>query len=99
MGGAPNWFLSHLWVPLCKQESLPGAPGKVTPSVGSIGLLLPGRDSSPDKLGLPSPRDKEVKRHHLQIPDEPLERLQGIQAGKSDTKAFWEAMFIYIPAA
>jgi hypothetical protein len=43
MGRAPNWFLSLFWVSLCNQDLFSGVPGEVSPSVGSIGLLVPGR--------------------------------------------------------
>jgi hypothetical protein len=65
MGGAPNWFLSLLRVPLCNQDSpAPDrhcAPGEATPFVGSTGPLVPGRDGSPSLQGMLSPGNKEVK--------------------------------------
>jgi hypothetical protein len=46
-----------------------------------------------------STSDKEVKDTISKSWTEPREMLQDIQAGKQDTKAFWEAMFISMPAA
>jgi hypothetical protein len=42
IGGAANWFLSLLWVPLCNQNSLSSTLGEVSPSVRAAGPLVPG---------------------------------------------------------
>jgi hypothetical protein len=71
---APRWFLNLLLVPLCNQDSLSGVPGESSPSIGSTGPLVPG-GYAPNKLGVPSPGDKEVKTPTPNPAHEPPEIL------------------------
>jgi hypothetical protein len=72
---------------------LPGAPREATPSIGPIG------DDFPNELEMLSLCDKELKDTISTSWIGPQEMLWDVQAGKQDTKAFWEAMFIGMPAA
>jgi hypothetical protein len=43
IGGAANWFLSLLWVPLCNRDLPSGVLGKASPSIWSTDPLAPSK--------------------------------------------------------
>jgi hypothetical protein len=99
-GGASSWFPGFQLVspgsfvqmrlsPHCTGRS--GSLHRINRSVGTWQGQLSQRARDAES------RRQKGKRHGLQIPDEPPEMLQDIHSGKGDTKAFGEAMFIWVP--